>query len=318
MYKIKEKPEDFIVREIPGYELSKDGKYSYYILKKKNYNTLSAIDKVKDLLHVRLKDIGFAGNKDRTAITEQYISILNGPKKDINFNDISLSYVGQRETENYTGNLLGNEFIITVRNLDEPKVNLKDKVINYFGEQRFSKNNSRIGRYIVKKQFKEAVDCMIESDQSMAGIKMHLEKHPNDFVGALKIVKKKTLTLLIHAFQSQIWNETAKKVVLQGVNADYIPIVGFGTEYDNAIVKSIIKDILKNEGITERDFIIKAIPELSAEGGERKLYAEVKDFKIIDKSSDELNENKFKVTVSFFLGKGSYATVVIKELFSII
>ena len=51
------------------------------------------------------------------------------------------------------------------------------------------------------------------------------------------------------------------------------------------------------------------MPELSSEGTERDLFIEIKDFKIREMEKD-------KAVVSFSLPKGSYATVVIKELFS--
>ena len=40
MHKLKQIPEDFIVREISDYEVDESGSYAYFVLKKKNYNTL--------------------------------------------------------------------------------------------------------------------------------------------------------------------------------------------------------------------------------------------------------------------------------------
>ena len=44
MYKIKQIPEDFQVKELIKLNLKKQGKYKCYLLKKKNYNTLDAIN----------------------------------------------------------------------------------------------------------------------------------------------------------------------------------------------------------------------------------------------------------------------------------
>ena len=74
MYKIKQIPEDFIVKEINDIILNNDGKYSYFLLKKKNYNTLNAIKAIAKKLKINEKDIGFAGNKDKEAVTKQTIS----------------------------------------------------------------------------------------------------------------------------------------------------------------------------------------------------------------------------------------------------
>jgi len=88
-----------------------------------------------------------------------------------------------------------------------------------------------------------------------------------------------------------------------------IPVIGFGTETSNNQLGKIINNILKKEKIFLRDFIIREMPELSSEGTERDLFIEIKDFKIREMEKD-------KAVVSFSLPKGSYATVVIKELFS--
>ena len=88
-----------------------------------------------------------------------------------------------------------------------------------------------------------------------------------------------------------------------------IPIIGFDIEERNEEVNRVLADIMKKENITERDFLIKQMPEITAAGGRRNLLTDCKDLiiKEIDKETVEL---------SFTLGKGSYATMVIKQLFS--
>ena len=60
---------------------------------------------------------------------------------------------------------------------------------------------------------------------------------------------------------------------------------------------------MNKEKITQRDFIIRAMPELSSEGIIRDTYMDLKDF------SAEIEEDK--AILRFKLGKGSYATVFI-------
>ena len=40
MYKLKQLPEDFIVEEIPLYKAKEKGRYCYFLLEKKQYNTV--------------------------------------------------------------------------------------------------------------------------------------------------------------------------------------------------------------------------------------------------------------------------------------
>ncbi|MBS3097641.1 tRNA pseudouridine(13) synthase TruD [Candidatus Woesearchaeota archaeon] len=309
MYKIKQLPEDFIVREINNIKAEGNGAYSYFMLKKKNYDTVKAIERIAAELKIPVKFIGFAGNKDKKAITEQIISIKTTKKTgNLKLKDICLTYIGKGNEPISLGSNEGNQFMITIRDLTNREINRlkkinKSKILipNYFGEQRFSKNNIEIGISIIKKDFKKASE--------LAGLKAD----NNDYIGALRKINKKTLTLYLHAYQSYLFNETVNQYLKinkgKTIENIKIPVIGFGTETGNNQLGKIIGNILKQEKISLRDFIIRQMPELSSEGTERDLFAEVKDFKI-------RKLEKGKATLSFYLPKGSYATVFIKELFS--
>lgn len=324
MHKIKHLLEDFIVKEISDIKLDDSGKYSYFILKKRNYNILSAIKTIAKKLKINEKNIGFAGNKDKNAVTEQFISIKDGSKniENMQLKDIGLKYVGKGNEEIYIGRLKGNEFIITIRNLtkeDIKKINDKTKkgeicIPNYFGSQRLSTSNQLIGKAIIKKNFKEAIGLIINSNSDYnEKINQHLKKQKNDFIGALKIIPFKLLKLYAHSYQSFLFNKILEQYIKsnKALINEKIPLIGFGTESED----NVIKKILDEEKITFRDFIIRAIPDLSLEGDERNTLIRVNDFKIISKEKDELNENKEKITVKFSLPKGSFATVLIDYLF---
>ncbi|MEK6869502.1 MAG: tRNA pseudouridine(13) synthase TruD [Nanoarchaeota archaeon] len=336
MHKIKQAPEDFIVKEINDVAIGDTGKYAYFILKKKNYNTIKAIETIAKALGINVKNIGFAGNKDRNAVTEQLISIKNERKdfEKIILKDIELKYLGKGSEEIYLGRLKGNEFNITMRSLTQEEIKkieekAKNKQIfmpNYFGEQRFSKSNHWIGKAITNRDFKKAVELVLESNSEQnERIEEHLQKQKNDFIVALKITPFKMLKLYVHSYQSFLFNKALEEYIsisMVGNKANYdekIPIVGFSTELKelkNKQIKKIIEKIMEEEKITERDFIIRAIPDLSSEGSERNAFIKINDFKIIKAEKDELNEGKKKVVVSFSLPKGCYATVLMDFLFN--
>ena len=77
-----------------------------------------------------------------------------------------------------------------------------------------------------------------------------------------------------------------------------------------------MKKILMKERITPRDFIIPQMPELSEEGTERNLFMFVSNLHLSNAKPDERNPQKYKIVTSFSLEKGSYATELIKYLFS--
>jgi len=200
--------------------------------------------------------------------------------------DISLEFLGYGAEKITLGDLEGNSFEIVVRGVKDVKG--KDKVVNYFGEQRFGGNNIDVGRALVKKDFAKA--CKL----------LGWEVSRNDYIGALKKTPIRLLRLYINAFQSWLWNETVDS------SFEEWPLVGWDTDLANF---PTIKEKLDLEAVATSDFVIKQIPALSLEGEMRKVWLLIKDFKILDKGEDF-------VKVGFTLGKGSYATEVIKQLIS--
>ena len=77
--------------------------------------------------------------------------------------------------------------------------------------------------------------------------------------------------------------------------------------------KQIYENIMQQEEITAREFIIRAIPEISAEGTSRNIFLDVKNLEISGLETDEVYQAK-KCVISFSLPKGSYATTVIEFL----
>lgn len=283
--KIKELPEDFVVKEVLHLQIE-EGPYYYYLVTKKNWNTLDLIREIAQRLHV--KDVGYAGLKDKNAVTSQYISV----EKKISFTlkDVEFTYIGRGKQRIFLGSLQRNEFIITVRDLDK-KISPVKEVVNYFGEQRFSTKNALVGKMLVKKQFKDA--CK----------ELELDAVQNDYVGALKKLGKERLKFYIHAYQSDLWNRLATKS-----KKKILPIIGYltkGKDYDA---------ILKEEGVRKEDFIMRSIPEIGVEGGERNRVVKVENFKTISFTDDELYPGKKKHVISFYLEKGAYATTVLEKL----
>jgi len=343
MYKLKQVPEDFVVKEVSSFkseELNKEQeKFLYFKLTKKNYNTLDAIKTLARILNLKEKQIGFAGTKDRNAITEQVCSVpsarVNKTKlENIKLKDIEIGFLGYGNEPITLGDLEGNYFEIVIRNL-ENNIQLPKKEIkyfaNYFDEQRFSKTNVQVGRHLIKKEFKETYE-ILKQDQSLP------EVNNNDYIGAIKRIPIRLLRLFINAYQSYLWNETLSIFLKQNTEVekevDYsqgklffvknqeqfkdlrIPLIGFASDdlTTNQEITKILINLMQKENLTEQDFIIKQIPELSQEGELRNAFTEIQNLTISKLEEDKLNENKKKLKLTFTLNKGCYATMAIKKL----
>ncbi len=169
---IKEQVNDFIVTEMASHDTG-EGDHLIVKLRKQNMTTMDAIDKLSNMLHISKDRIGYAGNKDKRAVTEQYISIQGVDEMDVNqvFTDeFDLEVVGKGDYIGL-GNLSANRFEITIRQLMFPIEDLRNRSLktvegldgkfpNYFGRQRFGSARPithQVGRHILKGNFEEAV-----------------------------------------------------------------------------------------------------------------------------------------------------------------
>ncbi len=337
-YQLKQLPEDFVVKEVGKVEIRPTGKYLYFKLNKRGHNTLTALTYIAKKLNLKEAQFGFAGNKDKEAVTEQVCSVYGTSKEKllaVKLDDISIEFLGYGDAPIALGDLAGNKFEIVLRNLDTEKIVPIQYFPNYFDEQRFSKSNVKIGEALVRKDFKTAAELEPSKE-----CKQHLQKIPTDFVGALKQVPMRLLRLYVNSYQSSLWNETLARYLRtkgkvakeenysQGKcvfvdNAEQfkelsIPIIGFGADdlETDAEVKKIIVEIMQEEKLNYSDFIIKQIPQLTLEGKLRKAFTEIKELVAGKAEKDELNAGKSKVKVSFTLGKGSYATMAVRGMVS--
>ncbi|HIJ11043.1 TPA: tRNA pseudouridine(13) synthase TruD [Candidatus Woesearchaeota archaeon] len=328
MYTLKQIPDDFIVKEVSNIVLNEKGRFTYVKLTKRGRNTQDVVSQIASQLHLKEGKIGFAGSKDKNAVTEQLISIQGRSVKQIEelgIENCSLEVIGFGKDPITLGDLEGNSFEITVRNINDKKLKPITKVVNYFDEQRFSTHNVEVGRFMVKKKFKDAVALV-----NHYRVREYLAENKTDAVGALKRLPMRLLKMYVHAYQSYLWNETVAAYLKEGKKVAYsqgtlvfaeecdvksIPLIGF----DSGLVekhpaKEVIKNIMEREHLMYKDFVIKAIPQLSMEGELRSVFADVKDMTVSALENDELNQDMKKVTVSFTLGKGSYATMVVKRV----
>jgi len=335
MYQLKQIPEDFIVKEITNIEPKSSGLFVYLKLKKEHLNTLDAIKIIAKKLRIKEKDIGFAGSKDKNALTEQIISLYYSKKEEalkIIDNNLSLEFYSYGDEPLSLGALVGNYFEITIRNLDKEKINKINHFPNYFDEQRFSGHNAEIGRFLIKKEFSKAVELI-----DLRNVKEYLEKKPKDYIGALKLIPLRLLRIYVNAYQSYLWNETLSQYLEKNAKKYYslnyslgkltftsnpgdfldlkTPLIGFnGEELVTEEFKVIIDGIMNQEKLHYPDFIIKQIPELTLAGELRLAFTEIKELKIGKPEKDELNQDKKKIRLKFSLGKGSYATMAVKAM----
>ncbi|MEM2463098.1 MAG: tRNA pseudouridine(13) synthase TruD [Candidatus Bathyarchaeia archaeon] len=93
-----------------------------------------------------------------------------------------------------------------------------------------------------------------------------------------------------------------------------LPLVGFKQALSQGEQGEIDKTVLEEEGISLENFKIKGMLELSLKGGVRPALTPVKGFSLREVSTDETTRRKKKAVISFMLYRGSYATILLREI----
>jgi len=377
-------PEDFIVQEVPLYEPMGSGEHCYYTLEKRNRTTMACISELAKYLNISEVDIGYAGLKDKHAVTSQMVSIRMTSKDapEIKTGGFTMKFLGRHQNKIKIGHLKGNRFILNLENLEKNYQEKLEKKLaafrqvgfpNYFGFQRFGSrlNNHLAGISVLKKDFKEACRLIIgdptnEANKQAFQAREYFEKgdlqksfdtFPLYFFNERKMIKelqkgenkekraylkcdRKTREILFNASQSYLFNLVASERINRGLQifkgdvallasnlAPFIvedpvvenirlasgeihiggPLFGFKMIPARDEPLAIEDQVLADAGVTREDFA-SAKDEIKFQGSRRPIMVKIPDI-----SYEEISEDKAKL--SFFLSSGSYATVVLQEIF---
>jgi tRNA pseudouridine13 synthase len=147
--KLRSAAEDFIVEELPLPFSGGTGPYLVCRLTKKNWELQHAVKEIAKRLGISHRRIGWAGTKDRRAVTTQFISIYRatpGMVANVGLKDITLEVVREQNTQISLGDLQGNRFDIVIRDAAVPGLagrvgeitrDVATGIPNYYGIQRF-------------------------------------------------------------------------------------------------------------------------------------------------------------------------------------
>ncbi|MFA4820115.1 MAG: tRNA pseudouridine(13) synthase TruD [Candidatus Aenigmatarchaeota archaeon] len=306
------KEEDFVVDEIPsgkffvkysrsggGVKVIK-GPYTLALLKKKGMTTKDAIKFIQRKFNLKKDEIGYAGLKDKFAVTSQYIT-LRGEIKEINEEKIKLAKIGYTDKMMQVGELIGNRFAINLRNCDNAKnvtaiINeIKKRAMpNYFGRQRFGSHgdNHEVGRLILRHEYEKALELVNKRGSN----KKNLEE-----------ISKKALKFFIHAYQSFLFNKVLDAYVSKYSKPCFeeFPLVGYDTKLKNDFASEQIKKVLEKDKINIKDFSIRWL-SIRCNGSSRNAFVNV------DELSCKTEGNS--IDLIFTLPKGSYATTLLREI----
>jgi len=184
---------DFTVEEIPLYEFTGEGEHLVLFVRKKDLTTWEMLDILSNHVGIRRRDMGYAGLKDKHAMTMQYISIMaihEEKLKAFKHEKIKILSMVRHNNKIRVGHLKGNRFNMRLKKVLGVQKDKLDSVLkwiknngvpNYFGHQRFGMygNNWEEGKKLVE--------------------------------GSLKMRDRKTKEFLIGSYQSYLFNAWLSK-----------------------------------------------------------------------------------------------------------
>ena len=155
---IRNRPEDFFVQEIPLYEPSGEGEHILLEAQKLDLTTREAVRRIARALQIPTGEVGYAGQKDRHALTRQLFSVPAARGIDeervmkMAAEGVFPMWAARHGNKLKVGHLAGNRFAIKIRDVNPADVVKlrpvidelgRDGLPNYYGEQRFGADGAR-------------------------------------------------------------------------------------------------------------------------------------------------------------------------------
>lgn len=211
--KLKETPYDFIVDEISiEPKRFESAKYSIVRVRSVNWETNKLIREFARALRVNRNSIGFAGTKDKRAVTTKLMSFPTTVDKlmRVSIPGVTLLDLYTSKHSMIIGKLIGNKFDIMLKQVELPDDEVKEivnstknKIIefggfpNFFGIQRFGAVRPLthlVGKCIVKRDFKKAVEYYIGYPQEYEPENLKEARaffmHTHDYEGTFEIMSR--------------------------------------------------------------------------------------------------------------------------------
>lgn len=161
---IRIQPDDFVVDEIPAYLPAGAGEHLFMLIEKRGLTTDDVVRALAGQLGTSPGQVGYAGLKDRRAVTRQWFSVPKAAGEKLAGFNLDGAQVLEKKLHGNklkTGHLRGNRFRILVREVADdawPDIERRSTQLlaggapNYFGPQRFGRDgrNEQLGLELLR------------------------------------------------------------------------------------------------------------------------------------------------------------------------
>lgn len=318
---LKQQPEHFVVEELPAYPPAGTGEHLYLWVEKRELNTQDAVARIAQAIGARPDGAGYAGLKDKRAVTRQWLSFHHAATPEpaqIVVDGVRVLAVSRHVNKLRTGHLRGNRF--TVRLTGVPSEHdqharaalarlVEQGLPNYYGAQRFGFEGKNLrsawawvvegGRPPGKPFLRKLFVSTLQSALFNAWLGDRIEA--GELLCALEgdILRKEESGGLFACTDAAIDTERVRSWEISATG----PM--FGARMRSAEATALARELalLDRFGVRPEHF---ARVERAGEGTRRPARVRVSDVEQ-QRDGDDL-------VLSFTLPKGSYATILLAEL----
>ena len=215
-----------------------------------------------------------------------------------------------------------------------------------------SEKMKKVREYACKGDYAKALEYLPKSVKyySEYVVLKTLARNSKDYVTAFRRLPRDLLRLYVESYQSYLFNKMLSLRIEYGpinqvIPGDYVvlldqyklptrhviyvteslvdkmnkllqeekivivlPLIGYDFKTSSKLIQEITSKILKEEGIEPKNFYIKEIPEIAIKGSYRTIVVKP----VIENVEKLENENAIRIT--FRLPRGSYATMLLREI----
>lgn len=268
--RIKERPEDFLVDEVPLYEPSGEGEHIYLYVEKRGMSTFELVELLAGHFGVPRMAIGYAGLKDRKAVTRQVMSVHTPGKTAEDFPSIKservqVLWADQHANKLRPGHLKGNRFSVRIRGVRMGDVLRAQRVMktladvgvaNRFGQQRFGAagNNHLVGQELIRGDYKAALDEMLGARRGAPASQAEMRRlyAAGDLMGALAAcprgchTEQQALRMLVRgAAPARVWRSVDPAAVKFLISAAQSAV--FNAVLDQRVEQGLLGELVNGD-----------------------------------------------------------------------
>ena len=317
---LRAQPEDFVVEEDLGFQPDGAGHHLLLKVRKREANTEWVAKQLARALGCPPRDIGFAGLKDRRAVAVQWFSVPAGKQGREAVTGLAGEGFEVLEVHGHgrklpRGALAGNRFRIQVRGLTVPREQLaarlariaREGVPNYFGPQRFGRGGSNLARLAsgsLPRQRDPGFAFVLSAARSLVfnavlAQRVRAGSWNRLAAGDLANLDGRGSVFAVEALTPELEQRLAEFDIHPTG-----PMWGAGDPVSTGAVQSLERSVAEG---------FPAACALAVESG---LRQERRSLRLaVRELAHEFTDDA--LVVSFRLGKGSFATAVLRELFDV-